>query len=206
MSGRPQNPKLRHELLALRAEDKRVRTMLLEAGELGGPYVPEMEHVHRRNAARFRELLAEHGGWPGIDQVGDDGAEAAWLIVQHAIGEPEFMRSSLAILHVAVAKRQAPAWHAAYLEDRIAMYEGRPQRYGSQWMDDPVDGCARPWQLADPEHIDELRARVGLAPLAPIPPPGSPLPADEQAERAEDAAWWLEWLASRGWKSDEKPN
>ena len=29
---------------------------------------------------------------------------------------------------------------AAYLEDRIAMYERRPQRFGTQWLDDTRDG------------------------------------------------------------------
>ena len=46
---------LRRELLTMRAEDARVRQELLESGELGGAYVPQMEAVHIRNAARLRE-------------------------------------------------------------------------------------------------------------------------------------------------------
>jgi hypothetical protein len=34
-----------------------------------------MEAVHRRNAARLRELIALHG-WPAEDIAGKDGAEA----------------------------------------------------------------------------------------------------------------------------------
>jgi hypothetical protein len=82
------NEALRRELLAMREEDRRVRTELANAGELGGPYVPRMEEVHIRNAARLRALISEHG-WPVEDIVGKDGSEAAWLIAQHAIGEPE---------------------------------------------------------------------------------------------------------------------
>ncbi len=82
---------LRRELTALREEDMRVRAELLAANELCGTYVPRMEAVHVKNAARLRELIERHG-WPAEDIAGKDGAEAAWLIAQHAIGEPEFRR------------------------------------------------------------------------------------------------------------------
>jgi hypothetical protein len=42
----------------------------------------------------LRELIARHG-WPSEDKAGEDGAEAGWLIAQHAIGEPEFQRRAL---------------------------------------------------------------------------------------------------------------
>jgi hypothetical protein len=189
---------LRQELVAMRAEDLRVRAELVASGELGGPYVPRMEAVHRKNVARLRELIAQHG-WPAADIAGDDGAEAAWLIAQHAIGEPEFQRDVLRRLLDCAAEGRVPRWHAAYLEDRIALHEGRPQRFGSQWIDDPIDGRARPWQIADPARVDELRAGVGLGPLPTVPERGPELPPDERQRREADHQWWLEWLASRGW-------
>jgi hypothetical protein len=193
------NESLRQQLLDLRSEDLRLRSELEAAGELGGPYVPRMEAVHVHNAARLRELIAEHG-WLGEDIVGEDGAKAAWFIVQHAVGEPEFQRQALVLLQSSAATGRTPAWHAALLEDRIAMYEGRPQRFGSQWIDDPYDGRTRPWRLADPEHVNELRASVGLGPLHSIPEPGPPLAEDLRRELEETRAWWEQWLASKGWK------
>lgn len=195
------NEEVRHQLLAMRAEDLRVRQELLESGELGGAYVPRMEAVHVKNAARLRALIAAHG-WPAEDIAGTDGAEAAWLIAQHAIGEPEFQKHVLTLLHKCAAAGRTPAWHAAYLEDRIAMYEDRPQRFGSQWMDGPRDGRLRPWKLADPEHVNDLRASVGLAPLPPIPSPGPELPEAQQQIIRENARWWQEWLASKGWRRE----
>jgi len=184
----------------MREEDLRVRGELDAAGELGGPYVPRMEAVHLRNAARLRELIAEHG-WPAEDIAGEDGAKAAWFIVQHAVGEPDFQRQVLSLLQEGAAAGRIPPWHAAYLEDRIALHEGRPQRFGSQWVDSPEDGRIRPWQLADPAHVDELRASVGLPALQPIPEPGPPLPADKRKELEETRAWWDQWLAGKGWRS-----
>lgn len=189
---------LRQELLAMRAEDLRVRQELLDANELGGHYVPHMEAVHIKNAARLRELIAQHG-WPAEDLAGKDGAEAAWLIAQHAIGEPDFQRGVLQLLQAFAAENRVPKWHAAYLEDRIALCERRPQRFGTQWLDDPRDGRARPWTLADPAHVHELPVSVGLGPLQPIPEPGPDLPARQRAALEENYCWWQNWLASKGW-------
>ena len=119
---------------------------------------------------------------------------------QHAIGEPEFQREALQLLRACAASGRAPAWHAAYLEDRIAMYEGRPQRYGTQWLDDPVDGRLRPWDLEDPQRVNELRAGVGLEPMRPIPDRGSELPAEKRQQIEENHRWWQQWLAGAGWR------
>ncbi|HTS35208.1 MAG TPA: DUF6624 domain-containing protein [Candidatus Solibacter sp.] len=190
---------LRVELLEMKEEDLRVRQELLDSGELGGHYVPGMEAVHIKNAARLRGLISAHG-WPAEDIAGKDGAEAAWLIAQHAIGEPEFQRHVLTLLRECAAAGRTPAWHAAYLEDRIALYEGRPQRFGSQWVDDPRDGRTRPAPLADPERVNELRASVGLRPLPPIPESGPDLSPEQRSAVEENQRWWKDWLASKGWK------
>jgi hypothetical protein len=192
------NEALRKELLEMRSEDLTVRKELLDAGQLGGHYVPRMEAIHIKNAARLCELIQQHG-WPAEDIAGKDGAEAAWMIAQHSIGEPEFQKDVLHLLKECAAGGRTPAWHAAYLEDRIAMYQGRPQRYGSQWVDDPRDGRARPWELSDPERVNEFRASVGLPPLHPIPEPGLDLPKDQQTAIDDNQRWWQEWLASKGW-------
>ncbi|HUC52940.1 MAG TPA: DUF6624 domain-containing protein [Candidatus Cybelea sp.] len=189
---------LRLELLAMRAEDRQVRQELQDANELGGHYVPQMEAVHVKNAARLRELIAQHG-WPAEALAGKDGAEAAWLIAQHAIGEPDFQHHVLQLLKACAAENRIPKWHAAYLEDRIALYEHRPQRFGTQWLADPRDGRDRPWTLADPAHVNELRASVGLGPLQLIPARGPALPAGRRAALEENYRWWQDWLSSKGW-------
>ena len=191
---------LRRELLAMRDQDLAVREQLLKANQLGGPYHPRMEAIHIKNAERLKEIIAKHG-WPVEDLAGSDGAEAALLIAQHSIGDPIFFRHVLQLVRPAAEQKRVPAWHAAYLEDRIALFEGRPQRYGSQWIDDPRDGIARPWTLAYPDRVDELRAEVGLKPLAAIPEPGPALAQNVRRKNETDQQWWLDWLASRGWRN-----
>ena len=192
------------ELLAMKEEDEQMHTRLSNDGALTGHYVPALQAVHGKNAARLREIVS-HRGWPNEEIAGPDGVYAAWLIVQHGIGNPGLQKEVLPLLQKETAQGRIPAWHAAYLADRIAMYEHRPQRYGTQWLDDPRDGRTRPWPIEEPEKVNSRRASVGLGPLSPIPERGPDLPVEEQQTRRENQWWWQDWLASRGWCSPAQP-
>ncbi len=145
-------------------EDQRVRSELAATGELFQGYAPRMEEVHRRNAQELESII-DQVGWPGKSLVGDEGANAAWLIVQHAIANPELQRRCLPMLREAVAQGEAEPAHVAYLGDRICFFERRPQRYGTQF-DWDENGQMSPWLIDDPEGVDERRRAVGLGPLA----------------------------------------
>ncbi len=133
---------LSQELLELQGEDRRVRERLAADGSLFDGYNAEMERVHHRNAARLRELVADHG-WPDRALVTDDAAGAAWTILQHSIGEPEFMRHGLELVKESAARGQTPAVEVAMLEDRIATFEGRPQPTLQSGVGRPRRGLAR---------------------------------------------------------------
>lgn len=187
---------LRHELLARAAEDRRVRAELAAEGTLFDGYHPRMEAVHRSNAAYLAAVVDRHG-WPGATMVGDDGADAAWLIAQHAIGEPDFQRRCLDALETAAERGEVPRWQPAMLEDRIRVFEGKAQRYGTQLAVDD-DGMLSPLPIEDPEGVEERRRAVGLEPLAErlakaerVPPP-----KDREAyDRGYEA-----WLRQVGWR------
>jgi hypothetical protein len=191
------NHALRDELLKLAESDRAVRAALAADGSLFDGYHPRMAAVHRAHAARLREIISELG-WPGEAMVGQDGAKAAWLIAQHSIGEPDFMRHCRNRLDEASARGEVPRWHFALIDDRIRVYEGRPQRYGSQLRGGP-DGL-EPYPLEDPTKVEQWRQELGLPPLAEIiarsranPPPP---PRDPAAQAAQELAWRREtgWI------------
>lgn len=194
---------LRQELLAMDAEDQRVRDELARAGSLFHGYHPRMEEVHRRNAARLRQVIAAHG-WPGRTLVGEDGAFAAWRILQHSIGEPPFMRGTLPLLWEAARAGEIPAWHAAFLEDRVRMYEGRPQLYGTQFFPGE-DGAPQPHEIAEPADLDRRRAEVGLEPfsqrLAAMRAQAAAEPKLAPAERVRFLRDYEDWLRRTGWRA-----
>jgi hypothetical protein len=191
------------ELLAMAAEDVRVRTELAADGSLFHGYHPTMRAVHDANASRLAVILDAHG-WPGERQVGQEGAHAAWLIVQHAIAHPALQRRALELIQAAVRRGDAPALHAALLEDRIRVFEGRPQLYGTQFDWDST-GQLNPLPVEDPTGVEGHRRAVGLEPMeqqvknvrAAAARDGERPPADWAARRREIEAWYREV----GWRS-----
>jgi hypothetical protein len=197
------NAALRDELVAMAAEDQRVRAGLAADGSLFDGYHPAMQAVHDRNAARLTEIIGRHG-WPGRSLVGEDGARAAWLVLQHAIAQPDLQRRGLVLLQGAVARGDVPAVEVAMLEDRIRFFEGRPQRYGTQF-DWDESGRLNPVPIEDEANVDERRRSVGLGSLAgdvrrrqqdmarsrERPPPN-------QAERRRQ---FEAWVKAVGWRA-----
>ena len=186
---------LEERLVRLLAHDAATRSELAAGGELFDGYHPLMEAVHRSNA-RALETMLDEGGWPGRDRAGEQGAEAAFRIAQHAISLPGFQRRCLDLLRQAVAEDRAPAWQAAMLEDRIRFNERRPQRFGTVFDWDAA-GRLSPWTLADPDGVERRRAAAGLGTLAEATADlrrraeseGDRPPADHEARQDEIEAW-----------------
>jgi len=145
--------------------DLTLREDLTRDGSLFQGYHPRMEALHQRHATRLAALIDAHG-WPGRSRVGRDGARAAWLILQHAIGNPPLMRRGLTLLRGGVREGEVSALEVAMLEDRIRTFEGRPQRYGTQF-DWDEHGRLSPLPLEDPAGAGDTRGapagRLGRA-------------------------------------------
>jgi hypothetical protein len=110
----------------------------------------------------MKTIVAKYG-WPGHTLVGEGGASAAWLVIQHA--DPTFQTQCLPLLKAAVERGEAKAREYAYLFDRVAMSAGRPQTYGTQFFQDDL-GYWVPVPIADEANVDARRKAVGLPPLA----------------------------------------
>lgn len=182
-------------LVAAARRDLDTRTRLAASGELFNGYHPEMEAVHDENAALLTRVFDDIG-WPGRREYGDDGAGAAFLILQHAIGHPDLQRRGLTLLLDAIPEGQANPLDVAYLSDRISIFEGGAQTFGTQF-DWDANGQLSPATVRDPETLDERRASVGLPPMAETiahmranaATEGDTAPADLAERRAAYDAW-----------------
>lgn len=121
--------------------------------------------VERRHADRIWTVLDDYEVWPGRRLVGEDGAQAAWIIVQEAIEDPGLQRRSLELLEVAVDSGDADLQQYALLLDRVRMADGLPQLYGSQFVVGRT-GDLEPWPIDDLAAVEERRRKVGLPPFA----------------------------------------
>jgi len=119
--------------------------------------------LDRRNVERLEAIVVEHG-WPDESRVGERAAQAAFLVVQHAALEVQ--KRHFPRMAEARDRGELRPDLLAMLEDRILMREGQPQIYGSQIVRDPDSGGWMLYALAEPERVEELRAAVGLGPLA----------------------------------------
>lgn len=120
------------KILHLKDTDLELRNQLLQKGQLGEGYNEVMEQLHNKNA-KLLDNIIDTIGYPTIDKVGKEASEAAWLIIQHSIGQPDFMKKCAELLKNAVNENKADPKNLAYLTDRIAVFEGRPQLYGTQF-------------------------------------------------------------------------
>lgn len=64
----------------------------------------------------------------------------------------------------------------AEMADRLAVQEGRPQPYATQMH--CVDGVLVPYEVVEPDTLDNRRAAIGLDPVDPEQLGGLPCPAD----------------------------
>ena len=66
----------------------------------------------------------------------------------------------------AVKKGNANPGNLAYLEDRVALREGRRQIYGSQSSKNKTTNKLYISPMIDPDNVDKRRAEVGLGTMA----------------------------------------
>jgi hypothetical protein len=144
------DPALRRELLDLAQKDQRTRA----SDDTGA-----MQARAHDNLVRMKEVVAKYG-WPSRKVVGTDGANAAWSLVQHADADVDFQKECLEKMEPLVKSGDVAAKDYAFLFDRVAVGQGRKQRYGTQLDGDDFA------PIEDPQNVDARRKEMGLPSLA----------------------------------------
>jgi len=183
-------------LLDMEARDRVLRAELIASGELNSGFHPRLEELHRANASRLRQIIAVFG-WPGFALVGEKGAQAAWRIALHSGAEPEFMRQCRDLIDAASQLGDVARWQFAIIDDRVRVYEGRPQRYGTQLRHGPQG--LEPHPLENDSRINSMRMQVGLPPLAQTLAKARAQSQPPPADIARQEAAELEFRRAAGW-------
>ncbi|MDF2553198.1 MAG: hypothetical protein K0R77_2473 [Chryseobacterium sp.] len=147
-------------IIALKNADLELREKLIASGKLGEGYNEEMAKLHNKNAGKLDEIIDDIG-YPTVEKVGKEAAYAAWLIIQHSIGQPDFMKKCVRLLDEAVRKDKADPRNLAYLTDRIAVFENKPQLYGTQF-DWDENGELSPNLIDELNKVNQRRKSIGL--------------------------------------------
>jgi hypothetical protein len=189
---------LEKALLDMEARAQALRLELIAASEPNENHHPRIDELNRANASRLRQIIAVFG-WPGIALVGEQGARAAWRIALHSHGEPDFMRQCRDLIDRATQNGDAPRWQFAMIDDRVRVFEGKPQRYATQLRHGA--GGIEPHPIENEARINSMRMQAGLPLLAQTLAQARAKPAPPAALlEARDAAE-LEFRKSAGWIS-----
>jgi hypothetical protein len=194
---------LRQRLIDMVEEARGLRRVLAADGSLFISYNPEMRAMNNAHARELADIV-DRQGWPDTATVGADGAAAAFMIAQNAIGLPRFMRACRDLIETAAAAGRVPRWQAALLTDRIRWLEGRPQVYGTQY-DWNAAGELVPLPIEDEDNVDARRALADLTSLADglrqrrdeARQAGERAPSDPAARQKE----FNDWARAIGWRS-----
>jgi len=134
----------------------------------------ELHAIDDDNTAYLSRVLPADG-WFRISRDGARTTSDAWIIVQHS-RDRALQRRVLAAMEPLARMGEVNGQEYALLYDRNEMFDGRPQRYGSQGT--CVDGKMTLHTLEDPARVEEWRRSVGmkqtLAEYAPLIGVGKP--------------------------------
>jgi hypothetical protein len=161
-------PALRAELLQMEQQDQDARNVYIAAmggGELPDDH-PASRHLMQVDAEDLRRLkhIIIQDGFPTIAMVGIEGVHAAFLLTQHADGDPAFQQRMLRVVAPRLRDGEITGNEYALLTDRVLRAQGKPQRYGTQF--EGIGENLKPSPIADEEHVDKRRRSLGLISLA----------------------------------------
>lgn len=129
-------------------------------------------HVTADDAALFADLdndnqkrmtrYLQRYGWPDAHIYGAKAAKAPFLVIQHA--PQEYMEHHIHYLRDAVCIGRARRTTLAFMQDRLLLYRGKKQIYGTQYAYDFAEGemHLEPRSLGNPARVNQRRQKAGF--------------------------------------------
>ncbi len=115
-----------------------------------------MRTIDATNLKQVQEII-DVCGWPKDKKA----SHTAWLLVQHADSDIAFQKKAKDLLEASVMAGIGAPSDLAYLADRIASNENRPQEYGTQFTQ--TDRCTlKLLPVDDIEQVKRRRQAIGL--------------------------------------------
>ncbi|WP_210463873.1 DUF6624 domain-containing protein [Rufibacter roseolus] len=152
---------LRAELEKIHDTDQAVRQGFDQVKEEDrNAFFTKMQQVDSVNQIAVIKMLEKYG-WLPQSKIGGKAADGLFLVVQHA--PARVIRKYLPSLKKMAQKGEASPTDAAMMEDRLLMFEGEKQIYGTQATSmGREDGKMYIWPIEDSKHVNERRKAAGF--------------------------------------------
>ena len=162
------NVKLANKMDSLFKEDQEYRLKVVKLIKEGASkesldsikaIIKEKDHSN----LTFVIQLIDKYGWLTPQDIGTQGVQTLFLIIQHA--DLRTQKKYYPLILKAEKEGNILSSNVAILEDRMAVREGKPQTYGSQGYYDASQKKTFVYPLVDSKNLDRLRKSRGLEPM-----------------------------------------
>jgi hypothetical protein len=154
-------PKLRKDINLMALEDQRLRYKRSNSNGILKNIEQEIEKADYNNLVKIKEIIKLYH-WPKISQIGKDGQNNLWLIVQHADQDVLFQKDVLDKMEKLYGTHEINIENYAFLLDRVRCNLNYKQIYGTQvvWKDKGTAENFRP--IENEDAVDARRKKIGL--------------------------------------------
>jgi hypothetical protein len=161
-----QLPFLRKQINLMTLQDQKLRYKRAQnnSDSLAGTISEQINKSDLNNLTKAKEIISKYG-WPKISQIGNDGQNNLWLIVQHADQDVLFQQTALKAMEKLKGTKELNMENFAFLYDRVQCNLNYKQLYGTQvvWTNNGEASAFRP--IIKEYQADERRKKIGLKPL-----------------------------------------
>lgn len=161
-----QLPSLRKEINLMTLNDQKLRYKRVQNNNdsLADIINEQINQSDLNNLTKAKEIIKKYG-WLKISQIGKDGQNNLWLIVQHADQDVKFQQTALKAMEKLKGTKELNMENYAFLYDRVQCNLNYKQLYGTQvvWTNNGEACAFRP--IIKEYMTDERRGKVGLQPL-----------------------------------------
>jgi hypothetical protein len=161
-----QLPSLRKEINLMTLNDQKLRYKRAQNNNdsLAEIINQQINQSDLKNLNKAKEIIKQYG-WLKISQIGKDGQNNLWLIVQHADRDVLFQQTALLAMEKLKGTKEINMENYAFLYDRVQCNLNYKQLYGTQvvWTSNGEASAFRP--IIKEYMTDERRGKIGLQPL-----------------------------------------
>lgn len=121
----------------------------------------------KKNLKRIEEIISKYG-YPSKKIIGEPTNKAIWYIIQHA--DKKVIQKHFPLIQKAGKEKELPMTLVAMMHDRLLMYQGKEQVYGTQGTSKEVlnlktnktEWISFIWPIKEPEKVNSLRKTIGF--------------------------------------------
>lgn len=122
--------------------------------------INKMAKIDRINKIKIRSILNSYG-WVERSKIGQKASSGIFYAVQHT--DLVFIEKFFPMLKALAEAGEAKKTEFATMQDRILMWRGKRQIYGTQCTESlRLDGKLVVWPIEDPSNVNNRRKEMGF--------------------------------------------